>query len=239
MGNKIYSLLLAFSIFHVCLSNSIDDHSEIINELKSIVASTIEQLKLYQNNFQSDVKINLQTVQNDSIWKINKDLNYVSSSIMNAVNAVGSTGKNAQSCYEACKVSLKNLNKQTNNKLDKCYYSFSYYTEPALKEIKTAIQNGENISEDLDTIFIGCTKHLTESGDCLTEKIEEVRKTLKKMQTNVNDIKNIGTSSMNKAKTVVTSCSEKAVRYLHVEATFNIQREANICVRNIYNEYNY
>lgn len=103
---------------------------------------------------------------------------------------------------------------------------------------KIEFQNGENISEDLDTIFIGCTKHLT-TGDCLTEKIDEVRKTLKKMQTDVVGIKNTGTSAMNKAKTVVTSCSEKAVRSLHVEATFNIQREANICVRNIYNEHNY
>lgn len=80
---------------------------------------------------------------------------------------------------------------------------------------------------------------MTESGDCLKEKIEEVRKTLRKMQADVENIKNTGTTAIKKAKTVVTSCSDKAVRSLHVEATFNIQREANICVRNIYNEYNY
>ena len=56
------------------------------------------------------------------------------------------------------------------------------------------------------------------------------------MQVYAAEIKSTGSSAMDKAKTVVTSCSEKTVRAMLFEATYNIQREANICVRKIYKE---
>ncbi|XP_033230430.1 uncharacterized protein LOC117181644 [Belonocnema kinseyi] len=231
----VYLLLAYYSYQASCLSNNVVDDTNIINELKITARSMIKDLNQYQNKYLSDSNLILKEVQDDSLTKTSGTMKYVTNSIKTAVKAVSVTGKDAASCLEACRISLRDVNKSTNKELDQCYHAFSFYIEPILKEIRSTIKKGENILSDLEDITIGCTKHVS-TGDCLSEKLDEVEKTLRNMQVHIAGIKSTGSSAMNKAKTVVTSCSEKAVRSMHVEATFKIQRKANACVRNIYKQ---
>ena len=62
-------------------SHSVTDDSKSINEFKTAIRSIIKDLDLYHNKLESDAKLNLKQLQDDSLIKTNEVITYVTNRI--------------------------------------------------------------------------------------------------------------------------------------------------------------
>ncbi|XP_011646810.1 uncharacterized protein LOC105433284 [Pogonomyrmex barbatus] len=127
-----------------------------VRNTKWAVESTMRQVELIRDSVKQDVDLTVLKKWLEQIEKHNKYIDPILDTIFREVEDAKARGKNAQSCYDAALLIVRNINYDAYTDAQRCHESAKDSINNNLGFIDHLITIGRGLLEELDNIFPDC-----------------------------------------------------------------------------------